>query len=77
MTNVIMKYIRQRLTVAFYLDLCLLHLLHEARVANDTSCIAHLATRLVQTCDDAHNRPLCNVGQVRYLLKRLMFQRAA
>ena len=65
----------KRLTVALYLDLCLLHLFHEARVSDHTSCVANLAACFVETRDDAHDCPFSNVRQVCYLFKWLCCRR--
>ena len=65
----------KRLTVALYLDLCLLHLLEQFGIANYTRSIPHFSTCLIQTSDDAYKRPFRNVCQFSDLLEGLMGKR--
>lgn len=61
----------EKLTVSLDLYLRLLHLFKEFRVAYDAGCIPHLAARFIQTCNDSHYCPLCDICQVSDLLEGL------
>lgn len=63
------------LTVSFDLDLCFFHLLEQLCIANYASSIPHFAAGFIQTRNNAHDCPFCNIRQLCDLLERLYITR--